>query len=139
VPEVDLPAGIVHADLFRDNILFDPGGVRVAAFIDFQMAGHGPWLYDLAVILLDAGWATGGVVGDRARALLRGYRTARPVTGEEFQLLSDFLRRAALRFLCLRLERFVVQVRPMAAGGAKDPGEYEEKLRLLRREGGAGP
>jgi len=139
LPDVDLPAGIIHADLFRDNILFDPGGVRVTAFIDFQMAGHGPWLYDLAVILLDAGWATGGVVGDRARALLRGYRTARPVTGEEFQLLPDFLRRAALRFLCLRLERFVVQVRPMAAGGAKDPGEYEEKLRLLRREGGAGP
>jgi len=138
VPDAGLPSGIVHADLFRDNVLFVPGEARVAALIDFQMVGRGPWLFDLAVILLDAGWGEGGVVGDRARALLRGYRTVRPVTGEEYRSLPDFLRRAALRFLCLRLERFVVQVRPMAAGGAKDPGEIAEKLRLLHRGGGAG-
>jgi homoserine kinase type II len=139
VPDGGLPGGVIHADLFRDNILFRSGDAQVAGLIDFQMAAQGPWLYDLAVILLDAGWDGSGVVGDRARALLRGYRAVRPVTGEEYRLLPDFLRRAALRFFCLRLERFVVRVRPMAAGGAKDPEEYAEKLRLLRRAGGDNP
>jgi len=133
VPEGSLPFGVIHADLFRDNVLFVPGETRVAALLDFQMTGRGPWLYDLAVLLLDAGWGESGVVGDRARAVLRGYRAVRPVIGEEYLLLPDLLRRAALRFLCLRLERFVVRARPMTAGGAKDPAEYAEKLRLLRR------
>jgi len=57
VPDAGLPSGIVHADLFRDNVLFVPGQARVAALIDFQMVGRGPWIYDLAVILLDAGFA----------------------------------------------------------------------------------
>lgn len=133
VPEAALPSGLLHADLFLDNVLFDPGRPAVAALLDFQMAGTGPWLYDLAVVLLDAGWAEKGVEGDRARALLRGYRALRPLEGEEYRWFSDYLRRAALRFLCLRLERFVVDVRPMVEGRGKDPAECAEKLRALRR------
>ncbi len=133
VPEASLPSGLLHGDLFLDNVLFDPNRPAVRALIDFQMAGTGPWVYDLAVVLLDAGWGGGGVDGDRARALLRGYRAVRPVEGAEYAALPEYLRRAALRFLCLRLERFVVDARPMAAGGRKDPAEYAEKLRRLRR------
>jgi len=133
VPEAALPSGLLHGDLFLDNVLFDPVRPAVRALIDFQMAGIGPWVYDLAVVLLDAGWDGEGVDGDRARALLRGYRAVRPVEGVEYGVLPDYLRRAGLRFLCLRLERFVVDARPMAAGGRKDPAEYAEKLRTLRR------
>ncbi|MEW6486847.1 MAG: homoserine kinase [Thermodesulfobacteriota bacterium] len=133
VAEEGLPWGLLHGDLFLDNVLFDPDRPAVRALLDFQMAGIGPWVYDLAVILLDAGWSAGAIEGDRARALLRGYRAVRPVAGEEFRCLPDYLRRAALRFLCLRLERFVVAARPMAAGQGKDPGEVAEKLRTLRR------
>jgi homoserine kinase type II len=133
VPEDGLPAGLLHGDLFLDNVLFDLDRPAVRALLDFQMAGTGPWVYDLAVVLLDAGWGGGGIEGDRARALLRGYRAVRPLAGEEFRWLPDYLRRAALRFLCLRLERFVVAAWPMAAGQGKDPGEVAEKLRTLRR------
>lgn len=133
VAESGLPSGLLHGDLFLDNVLFDPQRPAVRALLDFQMAGTGPWVYDLAVVLLDAAWGLGGIEGDRARALLRGYRAVRPLEGEEYRWLPDYLRRAALRFLCLRLERFVVATRPMAAGEGKDPGEYAEKLRTLRR------
>lgn len=133
VEEDGLPAGLLHGDLFLDNVLFDPVQPVVRAFLDFQMAGIGPWVYDLAVVLLDAGWSPGGIEGDRARALLRGYRAVRPVEGEEYRWLPDYLRRAALRFLCLRLERFVVAARPMAAGRSKNPDEIADKLRVLRR------
>ncbi|GAB4258712.1 MAG: homoserine kinase [Deferrisomatales bacterium] len=132
VPDRGLPGGVVHGDLFLDNVLFAPGRPRVRALLDFYLAGSGPWLYDLAVVLLDAGWGGRAVVGDRARALLRGYRALRPVTGEEYAWLPAYLRRAALRFLCLRVERAYVAPDPMAAGRPKDPAEYADKLRALR-------
>jgi homoserine kinase type II len=138
VSEEGLPSGLLHADLFLDNVLFAPDRPAVAALLDFQMAGTGPWLYDLAVVLLDAGWGGEGVHGDRARAFLRGYRALRPVEGEEYRRFRDYLRRAALRFLCLRVERFVVDARPMIAGGGKDPAECAEKLRVLRGEARSG-
>ncbi len=134
VPEAELPAGVVHADLFRDNVLFEPGGTAVRAFLDLQLAGTGPWLYDLAVVLLDAGWGARGVVEERARAVLAGYRAERPLAEQEVALLPAYLRRAALRFWCLRLQRFRLDPWPMAAGAVKDPGEVEARLRVLRGE-----
>ncbi|MFU8858041.1 MAG: homoserine kinase [Deferrisomatales bacterium] len=134
VPEEGLPWGLLHADLFLDNVLFAPDRLGVAALLDFQMLGTGPWLYDLAVVLLDAGWKGRAVDGDLARALLRGYRALRPVEGQEYVACRDYLRRAALRFLCLRLERFVVDATPMVAGSGKDPAECAGKLRSLRRD-----
>lgn len=133
VDEGELPGGVIHADLFLDNLLFDPQRPKVRAMLDFYLAGRGPWLYDLAVVLLDAGWGGRGIVGDRARALLRGYRGVRPLEPAEYRLVPQFLRRAALRFLCLRIERSLLDSRVMAAGAAKDPEEYAAKLRELRR------
>jgi len=132
VPEDGFPSGVIHADLFLDNVLFDPGGPEVKALLDFHLAGHGPWVYDLAVVLLDAGWGGRAVVGDRARAVLRGYRSARPVDGHEYRSFPDFLRRAALRFLCLRVERAFFDPAPAGAGAVKDPYEFADKLRALR-------
>jgi homoserine kinase type II len=132
VEEEGLPSGVIHGDLFLDNVLFEAEVPRVAALLDFQMAGRGPWLYDVSVVLLDAAWGEGGLSGDVARAFLRGYRAVRPVVPAEWQWLPAYLRRAALRFLCLRLERFGLGEGGMRVGRAKDPLEYLEKLRVLR-------
>lgn len=135
VPEAGLPSGVIHSDLFRDNILFEAGGEEVRALLDFYLWGWGPWVYDVAVVLLDACWGEGGVDGDRARALLRGYRSVRPLEGDEYACLPDYLRRAALRFLCLRIERAYLAPSPLTAGRAKDPRELAERLRALRSPG----
>lgn len=134
VPEDAFPSGVIHADLFLDNVLFDPARQEVCALLDFYLAGRGPWLYDIAVVLLDAGWRGRWIDGDRARAVLRGYRSVRPLVGAEYQWLPSYLRRAALRFLCLRVQRSYLEREPMAAGAAKDPREYAYKLEALREE-----
>lgn len=139
VPEAGLPVGVIHADLFRDNVLFAPEGPEVRALLDLHLAGTGPWLYDLAVVLLDAGWGDRWLVGDRARALLAGYRAERLLGAEEAALLPAYLRRAALRFLCLRLQRFRLDPRPRLAGVVKDPRELEVRLRELRAAGAGLP
>lgn len=134
--EGELPSGVLHADLFLDNVLFDGGAPpQVKALLDFHLAGRGPFLYDLAVVLDDAGWGGGGVRGERARALLGSYRALRPLDPAEISLLPGYLRRVALRFLCLRVERFLLGGRPLVAGEGKDPHEFARRLELLR----AGP
>ncbi|MBI5014545.1 MAG: homoserine kinase [Deltaproteobacteria bacterium] len=136
VPETGLPGGVIHADLFLDNVLFDGGSPpRVKALLDFHLAGRGPWLFDLAVVLDDAGWGGGGVRGERARAFLGSYRAVRPLEPAEFSLLPAYLRRVALRFLCLRVERFLLGGPQLVAGHGKDPREYARRLEILR----AGP
>ncbi len=131
VPEAGLPGGVVHGDLFLDNVLFSPSRPEVVALLDFHMAGPGPWLFDVAVALVDGAWTGDGIDGDRARAFLRGYRAVRALCRDEYRLLPDYLRRACLRFLCLRLERFQVGSRILRAGAAKDPAEFAERLRRL--------
>ncbi len=134
VPEELLPAGVIHGDLFLDNVLFAPDAPRVVAILDLHMAGHGPLAYDLAVTLLDAAWEPEGVCGDRARALLRGYRSVRPLEGVEYPWIPWLLRRAALRFLCLRLERFRLPGKAMQLGRPKNPDEFRIKLEVLRSQ-----
>ena len=137
VENPDLPCGVIHGDLFRDNVLFERGGSTVRALLDFHLAERGPWVYDLAVVLCDAGWADTGVSGESARALLRGYRPVRPLEPAEVDALPAYLRRAALRFLCLRLEhalRALEGVEHMVSGSSKDPAEYAAKLEALRHE-----
>ena len=81
-----------------------------------------------------AGWSGSGVSGERARALLGGYRAVRPLQPIEFELLPAYLRRALLRYLCFRLERFGVGggAAPAVAGHAKSWSELATKLRALR-------
>jgi homoserine kinase type II len=134
LPEQELPGGVIHADVFLDNVLFDEGfPPRVKAFLDFHLAGRGPWLYDLAVVLDDAGWGGGGVRGERARAFLGSYRAVRPLEPAEFSLLPGYLRRVALRFLCLRVERFLTGERQLVVGQGKDPHEFARRLEILRQ------
>ncbi|WP_394559970.1 homoserine kinase [Aquipseudomonas alcaligenes] len=124
-----LPRANLHADLFRDNALFD--GKQLAGVIDFYNACSGPMLYDLAITLNDwCSQADDDLDLARGRALLGAYAALRPFTRAEAELWPAMLRIACLRFWLSRLiaaRRF--QGRDVLV---KDPAEFQR--RLARRQ-----
>ncbi|WP_432723318.1 homoserine kinase [Jeongeupia wiesaeckerbachi] len=122
-----LPAGVIHADLFRDNALID--GERVGGFIDFYYACNDTLAYDVAITLND--WCVlenGDIDAERARALLAGYQGVRAFEPAEVVAWPQLLRAAAVRFWVSRLYDF----HKPAAGEmtfAKDPGHFQRVLR----------
>jgi homoserine kinase type II len=134
-----LPAGPVHADLFRDNVLFkgEAGGVeapvRLSGVIDFYFAGCDSWLYDLAVTVND--WcideASGALDAQRLLALRTAYERARELTESEIRAWPMMLRAAALRFWLSRLFDLHCP-RPAQLVSPKDPAHFERILRLRR-------
>ncbi len=127
-----LPRGPVHADLFRDNVMFDDGpqGPELTGIFDFYFAGVDTWLFDLAVCLND--WcidlSSGAHDAPRASALLQAYAAQRPLTAAERRLLPAMLRAGALRFWISRLWDFHL---PREASMLKphDPAHFERVLR----------
>jgi len=123
-----LPRGPIHADLFRDNVMFD--GERLTGFFDFYFAGVDTWLFDIAVCLND--WAidlsTGTHEPGRAAAFLQAYASVRPLAAAERQLLPAMARAGALRFWISRLWDFYL---PREASMLKphDPSHFERVLR----------
>lgn len=123
-----LPRGPVHADLFRDNVMFD--GEELTGFFDFYFAGVDTWLFDLSVCLND--WCidlpTGVHDAVRASAMLDAYQAVRPLTTAERTLLPAMLRAGALRFWISRLWDFYL---PREASMLKphDPTHFERVLR----------
>lgn len=97
-----LPRANLHADLFRDNALFE--GTHLTGLIDFYNACSGPMLYDLAIALND--WCStedGKIDAPRARALLGAYAALRPFTAAEAELWPTMLRVGCVRFWLSRL------------------------------------
>ena len=123
-----LPHGPVHADLFRDNVMFE--GEQLTGFFDFYFAGVDTWLFDLAVCLND--WCidlpTGTHDAERAMRMLDAYQAVRPLTAAERELLPAMLRAGALRFWISRLWDFYL---PREASMLKphDPTHFERVLR----------
>jgi len=123
-----LPKGPVHADLFRDNVMFE--GATLTGLFDFYFAGVDTWLFDLAVCMND--WCidlqTGEHASDRAEAMLEAYQAVRPLRAAERQLLPDMLRAGALRFWISRLWDFHLP-RDAAMLKPHDPTHFERVLR----------
>lgn len=126
-----LPRGPIHADLFRDNVMFESrdGQPRLSGFFDFYFAGIDTYAFDLAVCLND--WCidpeTGADHAQRADAFITAYHAVRPLQAVERALLPAMLRAAALRFWVSRL-RDLYLPRPASVLQAHDPDHFERVL-----------
>jgi homoserine kinase type II len=124
----DLPQGVIHADLFPDNVFFL--GNRLSGLIDFYFACNDALAYDLAICL--NAWCfepDHSFNVTKGRALLQAYGKVRPIEDAERAALPVLARGAALRFLLTRLVDWL-NVPPGALVRPKDPLEYWRKLRF---------
>lgn len=123
-----LPRGAIHADLFRDNVMFEDG--QLTGFFDFYFAGCDTFLFDIGICLND--WcidvASGAQDQARADAFMAAYQGVRPLTAQERTLLPALQRAGALRFWISRLWDFHLP-REAAVLKAHDPGHFERVLR----------
>ena len=127
-----LPHGPIHADLFRDNVMFEAedGGDRLTGLFDFYFAGVDAYAFDIAVCLND--WCidleTGRLNQDLADVLVEAYDAVRPLSGGERRLMPALLRAAALRFWLSRLWDLHLP-RDASLLTAHDPVHFERVLR----------
>jgi homoserine kinase type II len=131
-----LPAGVIHADLFPDNVFFLKG--RLSGLIDFYFACTDFLAYDVAVCLNS--WCFEQDLSfnlTKGRAMLQGYEKERRLTAAERASLPLLCRGSALRFLLTRLYDWL-NVPPGARVTPKDPLEYHRKLRFHRGIADAG-
>ena len=125
-----LPRGAIHADLFRDNVMFEKG--QLTGFFDFYFAGCDAFLFDIGICLND--WCidlqSGAPNAVRVEAFIAAYQRVRPLTAQERILLPALQRAGALRFWISRLWDFYLP-REAAVLKAHDPRHFERVLREL--------
>ena len=124
---VDVPVGLIHGDLFLDNVLYD--GAQLAALLDFEQASWGRWLYDLAVTVLAFTFGRDDFRPDLVRAMLGAYARERPWVDAERAAFGAELRFAACRFAVTR----ITDVYLKRAAGAAPGKDFRRYLLRLRR------
>jgi homoserine kinase type II len=123
-----LPGGVIHADLFPDNVLFMGG--RVSGLIDFYFACNDAFAYDLAVMLNAWCFESDGAYNiTKGQALVAAYGHERALSPAEREALPVLARGAALRFLLTRLYDWL-HPDPQALVRPKDPRDYARRLRF---------
>lgn len=134
--ESGLPGGVIHADLFPDNVFFMDG--RLSGLIDFYFACNDMFAYDIAICL--NAWcfeADGDFNVTKARRLLSAYGRERELTEAELAALPLLARGSAIRFLLTRLYDWL-NTPADALVTPKDPLEYLDKLKFHQGVGGPG-
>ncbi len=127
----DLPSGVIHADLFNDNVFFL--GEKLSGLIDFYFACNDALAYDLAICL--SAWCfepDNDFNVSKGRAMIVAYERVRPLGEAETAALPTLARGAALRFMLTRLVDWL-NVPPGAKVAPKNPLEYRDKLRFHQR------
>ncbi|MGH7771228.1 MAG: homoserine kinase [Candidatus Binatia bacterium] len=128
----NLPKGIIHGDLFPDNVKFK--GSRLAGIIDFEAACRGKFIYDLATAVNALCYVGGRYRIDRFEALITGYETLRPLSLPEWDSFPNELRFSALRFTVTRIKDFYLRKIDENQRTYKDFKEFFDRLLILRRE-----
>lgn len=123
---VRLPEGLIHADLFPENILFE--GKKLKGILDFEAGGRGTFLFDLAVAIHACAHDGKKFILPKAKALLKGYESVRRLTPAERKNFSNALNESALRFLLTRLRDFELKDGPVKAKPFKDYREYTRRF-----------
>ncbi len=124
----DLPSGVIHADLFPDNVLFM--NQDVSGLIDFYFACNDAFAYDLAVMLNAWCFEDDGAYNmTKGKKLIGAYRARRELSEAEADALPVLARGAALRFLLTRLYD-LVNHDPNALVRPKDPRDFSKRLRF---------
>ncbi|OWV85610.1 homoserine kinase [Rhizobium sp. N122] len=130
-----LPAGVIHADLFPDNVFFL--GDQLSGLIDFYFACNDLLAYDVSICLNAWCFEKDGAYNiTKGTAMLEGYQSVRPLSGEEIAALPVLSRGSALRFFLTRLYDWLTTPEG-AMVTKKDPLEYLRKLRFHRQIGSA--
>ena len=132
----ELPMGIIHGDLFVDNVLYDDAGA-LTALIDFEQASWGRLAYDLAVTTLAFGYGRDDFRPEIVRALIDAYTAARPVTDVEREAFGAELRFVACRFAVTRITDVHLKREAGAAPG-KNYQRYLDRLASVKKHLAAG-
>jgi homoserine kinase type II len=132
--ENKLPKGIIHGDIFADNVMIK--GEKIVAVLDFEAAGRGKFIFDLATAVNALCFEGNRYALKKFESLIAGYETLRTLSLAEWDAFPNELRLSALRFTVTRLRDFFLQ--PVDGNGQqrldKDFREFYERLRVLRRE-----
>jgi homoserine kinase type II len=130
--ETKLPKGIIHGDLFNDNLVFKSD--KLVVMLDFEAACRGKFIFDLATAVNALCFDGGKYQLKRFEALLTGYEGLRPLSLAEWDAFPNELRFSAMRFTVTRLRDFFLNPVDQRARVHKDFREFYERLRILRRE-----
>ena len=121
-----IPQGLIHADLFPENILFEKG--RLKGILDFEAAGWGSHLFDIATTIHACCLRRQRIDLRLAREFLRSYRRVRKITSKETGAFGYFFCQSAVRFLLTRLRDFELKDGEVRAKPFKDYREYFNRL-----------
>jgi homoserine kinase type II len=132
----NLPKGIIHGDLFPDNVKFK--GTRLVGVMDFDAACRGKLIYDLATAVNALCYVEQRFRIDRFEALISGYESLRPLSLPEWDSFPNELRFSALRFTVTRIKDFFLRKSDDTQRNYKDFKEFYDRLLILRREKSGG-